>query len=319
MKLTDLAIIFILFISPFTMYQSYKMDRLSTLSHKVVMYNRYVDTAVEDGVAQLIDFSSAGLTLQKERAVDSFFNSLALNFNYDLNDRNSRYPLMPYVPVILVIYYDGIHSYTYTSYKQDGEKILEHVWHPQVYFTEERGNYVFYYTLTDELRILNKMTGSMLNGLRADLATSVNDPILRDESLFHQRRRIIIIDTIEKVAGYRLKEHNHIAKAIGINYSFQLPTIKEEDWYNTVDDPSLLVFIQGIPTGIKGEVYNSYSFGGARLSKTKNFTIIKDASGISYYHRLTCDKTRHMDNLLLYSSPESCAIEGAFPCIICKP
>ncbi|BCN32385.1 hypothetical protein [Anaeromicropila herbilytica] len=112
--------------------------------------------------------------------------------------------------------------------------------------------------------------------------------------------------------------HNRIAEHYGITYQFALPYIEKEEWYRTIDDIGLFVVFQGYPYGLNtGDVFNQYSYAGARIRKTRCYYITKEADGKRYYHKATCSKVTNKD--YPYYNKKDCALEGAYPCPECNP
>jgi len=95
----------------------------------------------------------------------------------------------------------------------------------------------------------------------------VTIPLLNDEDEFDQVRRRTIVDTLQENIAYYINEHNVYTKELDVTYTFHLPIIDQEDWYNTVDDISILAFFQGYPYRMADEVYHEYAFVGARLNR----------------------------------------------------
>ena len=121
-----------------------------------------------------------------------------------------------------------------------------------------------------------KISDSQLLNYQADFSNVNVDyqydddmQVIGDASLFHKTRRDTIIDTITKTLQFEFNEHNAYAKALGVTYNFVLPSISRDQWNNTIDDMSVLSFIQGLPIGTD-LFYNNYSLGGARIVKSHN-------------------------------------------------
>ena len=100
-----------------------------------------------------------------------------------------------------------------------------------------------------------------------------------DASEFHKLRRETIINTITKTLVDEFNEHNTIAHAMGLTYTFNIPDISRDEWNNTIDDVSVLSFIQGLPMG-PDSFYNNYSLGGARIVESLEYygEIVNDFS-----------------------------------------
>jgi len=84
---------------------------------------------------------------------------------------------------------------------------------------------------------------------------------------FHTRRRNCIINLLQEVLTQEFNEHNTYADVLGLTYNFSIPDIGRDQWNNTIDDISVLSFIQGIPVGYD-EYYNNFSLGGTSIVKS---------------------------------------------------
>lgn len=110
-------------------------------------------------------------------------------------------------------------------------------------------------------------------------------------SEFHKKRRETIVGLITAALEDEINEHNSYAAALGVEYKFVLPEISKEEWINTVDDVSVLSFIQGLPIGVD-EKYNNYALGGSRIVYTDYIYCVKvteNSNTKSYYHRENCE------------------------------
>lgn len=114
--------------------------------------------------------------------------------------------------------------------------------------------------------------------------------IIEDASEFHKLRRDTIVNLITSVMTEEFNEHNMYADLLGVTYNFTVPNIARDRWYNTIDDISVLAFMQGMPMG--GEIYyNNYSLGGARIVKANMLYAETVADGLAehkVYHKYYC-------------------------------
>ena len=82
MKLTDLAILFFIIVTPFILILRVKSENLSNAAYKSEVINRYLDAAAEDASeAMIIRGSGSKIEISSEKAVNAFFNTLFVNFN----------------------------------------------------------------------------------------------------------------------------------------------------------------------------------------------------------------------------------------------
>lgn len=118
-----------------------------------------------------------------------------------------------------------------------------------------------------------------------------NNEIITEASEFHKLRRETIINLITSVMREEFNEHNDYAKNLGVTYNFNIPDIDRDQWNNTIDDISVLAFMQGMPMG-GNSYYNNYSLGGSRIVQANYLygeTVI-DSVGKEHkvYHKYYC-------------------------------
>lgn len=148
-------------------------------------------------------------------------------------------------------------------------------------------------------------------------------------SEFHRIRRETIINLIQETLQEEINEHNTYAKMFGSTYNFQLPEIVNDEWTNSINDISVMSFIQGMPIGTN-EYYNNYALSGSRIIQTEYYygTRVIDAAGIekTYYHSYDCPLIADfhtgvddcdVDNIFI--TREQAAQNGYYPCATCRP
>ncbi len=142
-------------------------------------------------------------------------------------------------------------------------------------------------------------------------------------SKFHTKRREVIINTIKEVLQDEMNSHSDYAGIMGSSYDFSLPEITNDDWTNSINDISVLSFIQGIPIGVN-MYYNNYALGGSKIIAA-NYLYGNTKGGVGYYHDESCQEVQdylngistNMDNLFI--NRFDAASQGYFPCNKCKP
>lgn len=148
-----------------------------------------------------------------------------------------------------------------------------------------------------------------------------------DVGPFHEKRRKTIIDIITAAFTEEINvEHNRFADLVGVTYNFYFPTLSEQDWINTIDDISVLAFVQGIPIGnAEGEYYNNFALGGSKIVK-KEYIYINNVNGYNFYHTHDCptlfnENGEFMWNEILYipiSKEDAVTKYNAYPCLRCN-
>lgn len=319
MKLIDLVIVFVILVFPFHLLSEIEYNNLEQATYKKMEMNHLLDTAVEDGVCVLVDRGEGGsVQINKERCVTTFYNTLYLNFGIT-SDPYAKAKIKGYIPVIVIIDYDGFYLLGNETYLDDeGYTQIQTVWQPKRTFAYTKDQYVYGFTLDDTVTVYDVANAIFYEGKQKDLKNKVATDLLQDDSLFDQVRRRTIIEALQLHINDYINHHNEVARQFGITYQFSLPVIEDEDWYRTIDDVGMLAFFQGMPMGIGAKRYNEFALGGARIVKSDRYYLQVDATkGLTYYHREDCISLS--DKSISFNNQSKCALEGAFPCDQCKP
>lgn len=319
MKITDLAILFVIIVLPFNLINYLKIGDVKSSSFRTIEINRILDTAIQDGTAKLVEVGANNrVIINKERAVQAFFNSLYVNFDV-LDNSVLQRKISGYVPVIVIVDYDGYYVISQETYKNsDSYSEIKHVWKPKKMFSYSDDIYVYTFTLDDHITVYNTLTKAFYKGDYHDLKGKFASNVINDDTFFQQIRRKTIIENIKGDVNYCINKHNDIALKYGITYHFSVPSISNEDWYRTINDVGMLAFFQGLPISTSGERFNSFALGGARIVKgPKYYVEVNATTGVKHYHRESCTILTTMDTVL--NSRQECAKNGYFPCIVCNP
>jgi hypothetical protein len=86
-----------------------------------------------------------------------------------------------------------------------------------------------------------------------------------------------------------------------------MPLIPKEDWYNTVDDISILAFFQGYPSQLDTVFYHKYAFVGSRLN-FKDRILAGEVDGYKRFWYESCEFPYQADEI--YSSKRDAAKNG---------
>jgi len=277
MKITELSIIYMLFIFPLLVYSQWQSEDTNTFAKLNHRYDGALTVAAHDAIDQLRVNANpnfeAGYDSTKysfvnpEAAFDTFMHTLSLNFG--VKDRISQDVLERYVPVFAVMDYDGALFNVYQTFTNDeGLQEIKRVWLPKIPFTysDSAGNIVSF-TLDENVVVYDAGLSEWVSGNRVDIKDEVNIPLLNDPVQFDSTRRETIVNTLQDELAYYINEHNVYTKQLGITYKFALPLIPQEDWYNTVDDIGIFAFFQGYPYERGRGTYNQFAFTGSRLFK----------------------------------------------------
>lgn len=319
MKTTDLAIIFILITIPFLIITKIKRDYIHYASEQHIIYNRILDTAIEDAITTY----KSDQGINREKAVEIFFKTLKVNF--ELSDTKlNTIELSQYVPTMVSIEKDGFCILSQKVFiNEDGFKERRLTWNPKKPYSYQKDDYIYRFFLDNQLEIyhrdLNKFYKGSFESLRNN--DDLNQTILDDEEVYLNIKNTQIINQIQRDLNYHINEYNDFSKVFGVTYEFFLPTISNDDWSNSISDVSLLVFFQGIPIGSHGNYYNNYAISGSRLVKKKKYYVIEsNLSNKKEYHEINCNLLNEtiLINSELYESKFEAANSGAFPCNHCQ-
>jgi hypothetical protein len=270
------GIVLVLILLPFFVVNrlEVKAQRMTLLAE--LRYDAALDAAVDDAAqALLVNVdqqqearydSVKRVRVNKEEAIATFYRTLYTSMGIG-DDAITQQVLNRYIPVVVVIGYDGFFVYAEEEFQNSaGRTELRPVWgskKPYAY-ADSQGNSLAF-TLDDYVTAYEAGSRTWREGLRSEIGTSSSISLLQDPVLFEQTRRNTIVHAIQDELAYRINRHNQFISRVGVSYTFTLPTISQEEWNNTVDDVGVVAFVQGIPMGNK--TYNNYALGGSRVMR----------------------------------------------------
>lgn len=142
---------------------------------------------------------------------------------------------------------------------------------------------------------------------------------------FHEARRKAIIKIISDCLTEEINEHNKYADLTGNTYQFSLPEITNDDWINSINDISIMAFVQGIPVGTaEGTFYNNYALGGAQIVKSRHFYAAPYPAGANpdtatwLYHDYNCSLIAGDNYEVEYISREAAMEDDCIACQLCN-
>lgn len=317
MKITDLAILLVVITLPFMQILRIKADNLQNTAYKNVLLNSYIDAAVEDASIAMIEKSEGNkIAISRDKAMEAFLQTLYMNFN--AKDSISKNRLTAYIPVVVLIDYDGFYTCSMEEYiNSDGDIEQKMIWKPKKPYAYKSGDFVYMFTLDSFVKVYDSVTGKFYEGSSEELKTQLPGTLLQEDELFENARKRTIIEAIKSDVNNAINLHNTYAGRFGISYRFSPPSISNADWHRNIEDIGFLAFIQGVPMGLGGERFNSYALGASRIVRNKAYYIQQDTNGLFYYHRSQCPNLTNKNEI--YDSREECAEKGAFPCHVCRP
>ncbi|WP_028593667.1 hypothetical protein [Paenibacillus assamensis] len=296
MRLIKWSIFFVCIILPFSWSHRQQVNEYRYKLFVEEQYNRWMNNAVDDASQKLKETaawkatddsyeSNKQLILNKQQAVTTLLHSIYVNLDIE-DDVVSQQALFFYIPAITIVGYDGAYFYVNDRYATvQGEERIGHVWEPvQPYsFVDEQGN-VYTFTLDDYVTVYDSSTRTWISGYQHELKHRSSLSLLHDDVRFDEVRRMTIIQTIQQKLAFYINRHNEWARRNGVSYLFTMPTIPTEHWNNTINDISIMSFIQGMAVGTF--TYNHYALGGSKILQRETwFASIENNVKVAYPER----------------------------------
>lgn len=286
-----------------------------------VKYRSALRTAVQDGgrVLNMNEYqekeagyqSAKFFRVDKELALSTFMHTMYMNMDIE-DDPVAQATLQAYIPVVVIMDYDGYYVYTSDEYQDDkGNTLREPLWMAKKPYTysDALGNSI-HFTLDQYIEAYDARLGKWVKGQEKEIGRDTMIPLLQEHDKFEQIRRSTIVSSIQEDLAYYINRHNEWAARNGISYLLTLPMISQEEWNNSVDDIGMMAFIQGIPVGDR--YYNDYALGGGRLVKGPNiYAGVEEMTGIKYYYRNSCSFPQ-VSKEEVYQSAKDAAAAGYF-------
>lgn len=283
-------------------------------------------SAVDSAVNQLEISFEHDERLDKEKAVETFFNTLYAGLNI-LDDPFLREQLALYIPVIAVVADDGFYIFSNEEYVNSGKIEIKRIWSDLIPFSYEDEYFIYRFELSDIMTIYDK------KGLFKDLTPVISltykslqeqfskysnaEHIIRNEEDFSLFKQNVIVSRLEECLSYYINRNNYIAKRHGITYHFYLPAIDSSEWIRAVTKVSMIVFFQGYPYNNGRNIYNQFIISGASIKRLSSYYIVQE-DYFYVYHKKGCILLNNKEiSKMAYSSYE-CAESGAYPCSICN-
>lgn len=312
MKASHFTILFSVLMIAFLLPHFIGEEITTEASRKQEAYAQYLTNACITAASgsDMSDGLAFGSDAEREGAVSSFYNSLALSMN--LKNTTTEGSLPYYVPAIILIDNDGF----YVSYNEYDGNQYNNILTPVNTYTRQYGNDVVKFYLDGGISILDRHGEYAYFGNRQDAYDKYPSlSFLQTEEDYTEERALVVTELIKGQMEYYINYHNTNNRLYQASYTFSLPAISGQDWANLVDAPGVLSFLQGIKMSYPKGYVNVYALAGSRIKKSTHYVVSEDA-GFMYYHTPECSHAP-ADPTRLFPSMESAAKYGATPCPDC--
>jgi|LSQX01.3.fsa_nt_gb hypothetical protein len=332
MKITDLAIIALVAFMPISIMLDIEQHRqIEAVSweqvYDEVMYNASEDATIaltqdyKKNESQFVGARSStkDIALDLEAAIDRFYETVYINFDIE-EDKVSQDSIKAYLPVQMVVDYDGLYIHTWQSvYNADmGRQETREVWMPKLPFSyyDTANNLILNFTLDDYVYVYDNATAAKHFGTRAEMAARYPVNTFISSTNFDNLRRQTIIDLIQDRLGFYTGRANYLSQVYGEGYIYNIPMVSNDTWNNTIDDISFISFLQGFPLPGTDRIYNTFGYGGSRVSLSRKY-IGSTYNGVMYYHEDGCSQIVVTE--AVFNSKKEAAKKGYRACPLCKP
>lgn len=257
MRFINLVMLYVFFLIIIATRTDLKAGLMEQMLFTKVQYNRNIDRAVEDAMENVVwaqDYRRE-VSFDREAVLERFFGQIYQDFG--IGGEESQKSLMrQQFPAIVITTLDGFYLY-----KGAEDRFME-----KQYFEDTVGEYRIRVTFQDYLYIEDKGTGERTEGTRERLKKQIPLALLGDAQKFEQWKKEIVITAIREAMEEAVNQDYRIAQR-GHQYRISFPAIQYEEWYQTVDQISMLAFFCGNPQSAEYYGLGRFVFGGARLQK----------------------------------------------------
>lgn len=320
MRLTSLAVIFVIIIMPFLFISSQSAKAAIEDQKLRTYYDNVVDNAIQDAAFILSRHKHEDYSAARQMAADAFFDSLYYSFSSYI-DPASKARVDSCVPVLVFLENEGFYMYALNPYKNiNGQTETRHVWFPIHHYIGENlsGRFCVRYTLENVVYVYDQIDKAFIQGDYQDLKDRIT--FFNDVKTFENLRIAAVKNSVQKEIMRYMNEFSQWAAGKSFYVSLKFPSIDDSDWKRALTDEGILVFAQGFPV-LSGKSYNHYALGGARVIRKEPVEGYL-WQGILYYCRKDCeyylntvltDDRFDSSSIVYFSDPCEAAQNGYFP------
>jgi len=321
MKLTSLAILFVIIILPF-LFISDQSSKTAAEDRKLrTYYDNIIDNAVQDAAFILSRNAHEESGNARQAAAAAFFDTLYYSF-YSYADLAAKARIDACVPLLVFLENEGFCLYALNPYNDvRGQTVVRHTWFPVQHYIGETlsGRFSVRYTLGSDVYVYDQLDKSFYQGDYRDFRDKIS--FFNDEQTFENLKLGAVNNSVRKEIMRYMEQYNSWASGKSLYISIEFPSIDDSDWKRALTDEGILVFAQGFPV-LSGKSYRHYALGGARVIR-KAPIVGYSWHGILYYCRTDCEYYNKIvltdtgfdpDSIIYFSDEYEAAQNGHFPC-----
>ncbi len=258
-----------------------------------------------------------------EKTLDVFYTSLAYSFNRENTGKMPVDELALYTPVVVLVDVNGYYISHNIVFDETGMVNMpdadEESGIPYKYTTDKKtgltglntwskplgDNKVIRFFLNDNVEIY-MTNGTVYKGNRKKVYEKIgqdnpdsNVPedleflkVDEGEDSFNNVRNKLIISEIREQCEYYINKHNIIGNRDDeIQYAFEMPELEGEQWNRMLQNPTVISFLQGYWTRVKGKLINTYALAAGELINNYHYFITKVENGGEVWYEYHCIET----------------------------
>ncbi len=321
MKLTSLAVVFVIIILPF-LFISDQASKAAIQDQKLrTYYDSIIDNAVQDAAFILSKHVQDKSPEIRQVAADAFFDTIYYSF-YSYADPASKARINACVPLLVFLENEGFYLYALNPYKNiSGQTEVRHTWFPMQHYIGETlsGRFSVRYTLGSDVYVYDQTDESFFQGDYREFKGKIT--FFNDDQVFKDLKLSAVKNSVQKEIMRYMEQFNLWASGKSLYISLEFPAIDDSEWKRALTDEGILVFAQGFPI-MAGKSYRHYALGGARVIRRAPI-VGYSWQGILYYCRTGCeyynnsvlpDAGFNPDSIIYFSDEYEAAQNGYFPC-----
>lgn len=276
MKQSSILILFILITIPFFIVFNIKNNFYSTVLYERTLLNNKLSKATNDAIA--IASNNNDFELNKDKVEEVFYKSFFVNLGVHYDEERKEY-FNSYIPAIVIVDYDGV--YIKAHIETNESDIYKTTWSEKSLFTSNEDDYIINFTLSEDIEVIDIANNTKYTGHYSEFKD-----VLSFCNSYNDFTRIKL-QTIQNVIMRETNKHINTFSYADKNYKFVLPDIEDTDWYNIIDNASVIVFVQNLPL-VGDVVYSNYAVGTSSIYNDKQYYLEVTEEGTNVIHKRGC-------------------------------